>query len=432
LTKTLLSYTILCMKRREVSGERILLRIAQPSFVLFIILFLIFLTAHIESFVSFGTILRHALFYAVVPVLLIIFSFRIISYYYHLQAQSLSYLKIIHNAQVILLATEDMEDFLVEVLDIFCRLFRGQKALLFVVDPQLKRFVKNDEFVIDFGLSQRKAKSHSIKLFNPTVITESCQKKLDAKIREHGIVQATAAAIVPVLNKSSIAAIAVVGTEFADKRFFERLQEPIDIFTRLASSALENALLRQEISEIAITDALTTLYNRRFFQKKLKEELSRAKRNQFPLTVMISDLDNFKYYVDTFGHPEGDRILHDIAVKIKACLREEDSMCRFGGDEFAYIFPMTDALEAITAAERIKTMLSSDPLIIDGKKTYISLSMGIASFPEHGEIDEELLKRADTALFSSKRSGKNQVSVYRDYCDEVRNGSKSKDIKKNK
>ncbi len=190
----------------------------------------------------------------------------------------------------------------------------------------------------------------------------------------------------------------------------------MDIFLRELNIEIENSILHEEINKASITDPLTRLYNRRYFNKRVQEEFARARRMGFPVSIMISDLDNFKNYVDTYGHPKGDVILSEVASVVCGTMRETDIVCRFGGDEFAYLLPFASNVEAKALAERIKKNVSRKVFLENDedveKEVHITLSMGIASFPENGQKEEDILGKADHALFASKNSGKNRISVY--------------------
>ena len=142
--------------------------------------------------------------------------------------------------------------------------------------------------------------------------------------------------------------------------------------------------------------------------------LNIAKRKGAPLSVIISDLDDFKYYVDTYGHQNGDIILKEVAKVVKLSLRETDIVCRFGGDEFAYILPFTSNIEAKGVAERVKKNVSEFKFLenIAKEDIHITLSMGIATFPDQGENEKDILSKADNALFKAKNMGKNKVIIY--------------------
>ncbi len=220
-------------------------------------------------------------------------------------------------------------------------------------------------------------------------------------------------------------ATAIVAFEKPNKDFLQYIKEPVEIFSKQVSSIFESAILHQKIALASITDSLTGLYNKRYFQQRIKEEFAKARRNHFPISVIISDLDNFKFYVDKFGHPLTDNLLSQLGAILKKLLRESDIVCRFGGDEFVYILPFSDSFEAYKVAERIKREVVSREFRLDDQNSAsITMSFGIASFPEHGDTWEEIVKKADRALFISKENGRNKITVYRVAYEKEKQASK--------
>ena len=192
------------------------------------------------------------------------------------------------------------------------------------------------------------------------------------------------------------------------------LRDVTGIFIRQAVAYFQNALLHEEVRVAAITDPLTQLYNRRHFQNRVTEEFARANRQGLPLTIMISDLDNFKNCVDTYGHPQGDILLARVARVARDSLRATDIICRFGGDEFAYLLPFTSSQEARNVADRLLQRVAAHPFeeVDPAAPVRLTMSIGFASFPEHGDSQEEILRNADAALFTAKGSGKNTAIPY--------------------
>lgn len=170
----------------------------------------------------------------------------------------------------------------------------------------------------------------------------------------------------------------------------------------------------EDLKRISITDPLTELYNRRFFQDRLTEEIQRAKRHSQFLSLIMLDIDNFKNYNDSHGHLAGDEALKATAAILKNSVRSIDMVARYGGEEFAVILPMTDIAAAHDVAERIRSGMA-DRLFPDRALTLearLSVSLGIACFPRDSESLFELVGNADKALYLAKVNGKNLVSVF--------------------
>ncbi|MHB9111095.1 MAG: sensor domain-containing diguanylate cyclase [Thermoleophilia bacterium] len=174
--------------------------------------------------------------------------------------------------------------------------------------------------------------------------------------------------------------------------------------------AIENAWLYEKsyahskkMEELSITDSLTNLFNRRFFYRRLKEEMARAKRQKHSVSLLVVDLDNLKEYNDAHGHLKGDEALRGVAQAITNSIRQDvDSGFRYGGDEFAVILPYSDSDEAGEVAERIRKTFEDFGL--EGT----SLSIGLAELDFEEEVDD-FVSRADSAMYISKNSGGNQV-----------------------
>ncbi|MBA3028717.1 MAG: GGDEF domain-containing response regulator [Desulfobacteraceae bacterium] len=171
----------------------------------------------------------------------------------------------------------------------------------------------------------------------------------------------------------------------------------------------ERDRMLSELKNLAITDALTNLYNSRQFYNQLELEMGRSVRYHHPLSLMLFDIDHFKEYNDTYGHLEGDKVLVRIGQTVKSLLRTMDTAYRYGGEEFTVILPETIGEEAVTVGERIRSYIASEKFIQNGKIISVSVSVGIAQF-DYCEETPEFVKRADQAMYLSKDKGRNQVS----------------------
>ncbi len=192
--------------------------------------------------------------------------------------------------------------------------------------------------------------------------------------------------------------------------------EQIPILTAVAGQmgmAIKNARLFQGVEELSITDGLTGLYLMRYFKQRLKEEFYRAERTHGQLSLMILDIDHFKRFNDTFGHPAGDIILSTVAERVLSNARKVDLTARYGGDEFVILLPDTSAEEALLLADRLHQAVSSVPLTLaNNNDIHLTVSIGIATYPTHASSIEELIKRADEALYWIKSHGRNRIRLY--------------------
>lgn len=179
----------------------------------------------------------------------------------------------------------------------------------------------------------------------------------------------------------------------------------------LAQTREQLAQATKRLEEMAITDELTGLYNRRFFWEELKNEFARTQRFRLDLSCLMIDLDFFKEINDRHGHQTGDRVLRDLARLLRESCREPDTLARFGGEEFVAILPQTDFEGALVQAERLRRQVESRSLLIDqGQALKLTVSIGVASYPDDRITEiEDLVKIADDALYLGKQQGRNRV-----------------------
>jgi diguanylate cyclase (GGDEF)-like protein len=182
-----------------------------------------------------------------------------------------------------------------------------------------------------------------------------------------------------------------------------------------AAIALENALLLQRAEALSVTDDLTRLYNSRFLNQSLRRETKRASRGGKPLSVLFIDLDGFKSVNDTYGHLHGSQALVEAAAVIKGSARETDMVARFGGDEFAVVLPETTSEGASAVAERVRARIAEHRFLVgEGLNVRLTVSVGVATFPDVARSAEELLQAADRAMYHVKGAGKNGTQLAAD------------------
>jgi diguanylate cyclase (GGDEF)-like protein len=193
--------------------------------------------------------------------------------------------------------------------------------------------------------------------------------------------------------------------------------ESRDELGRLAAAfdtmAAELAQQRDQLITLAERDALTGLYNRRRFEDELTRFFKDTTHGDSRCTVLLFDLDEFKYVNDTFGHLAGDAMLVRVADEARALMRETDTLCRLGGDEFAVFMPHVPLDGAVALAERLVRTVGCTTLEIEGKAVRLTTSLGVAHCPDHGRNAEELVSHADMAMYQAKRQGKNRWNTYR-------------------
>jgi len=185
----------------------------------------------------------------------------------------------------------------------------------------------------------------------------------------------------------------------------------MNLIGRQVGIAMENAALYERMNEIATFDNLTKIYNRLSFQKKLEEEFESAKKNNYPLSLAIFDIDHFKRFNDTYGHLFGDKVLKHIAAVIKNSLRSGDIFARFGGEEFIILFPKTDIKRAAEKVESLRKKLEKTTIKDELVSASVTVSFGISCYPCFASTESELIKTADDALYCAKEAGRNCVKL---------------------
>lgn len=178
----------------------------------------------------------------------------------------------------------------------------------------------------------------------------------------------------------------------------------------LGAVALENSELYQETQELAIHDSLTSLYTKGYFGERLKEECKRDLRLASGFSLLMLDIDYFKNYNDKFGHTAGDIVLKKISEIITASLKElHPVVSRFGGEEFCVMLPAVNKEKAVTSAERLRKNIETEKIILRRQETGVTVSIGLSSFPDDAKSDDELMLKADKALYEAKQKGRNRV-----------------------
>jgi len=205
------------------------------------------------------------------------------------------------------------------------------------------------------------------------------------------------------------------------QRYFESYEiRVLKAFLQTTSIIYENMLLYHKMVKLyrikeqeAITDALTSVFNYRYFQSQIEREIVRSDRHNKHFSVAMIDIDNFKRYNDTQGHLNGDEALKLIARTILGNIRKSDTLARYGGDEFVMILPELDKHQSKSLAEKLCTVIGKTkvPRKKSTRKTNLTVSLGISTFPEDGGSEDELLKKADEALYQAKDLGRNAVCI---------------------
>ncbi|MGI5863828.1 MAG: diguanylate cyclase [Myxococcales bacterium] len=183
-----------------------------------------------------------------------------------------------------------------------------------------------------------------------------------------------------------------------------------DLLSYLGASIVKD-IENARLFRLSITDSLTKAFNRQYLYQRLPEEIERSKRYGDPLTVALFDIDLFKTFNDTFGHPAGDFVLKEVVRLAQGQIREVDALVRYGGEEFLLLLPNTPLQGGVVTAERYRKSVEGASFPWSDKRLRVTVSIGVAELAP-GWTDEVLLKRADEALYKAKQGGRNRVEVY--------------------
>jgi len=225
----------------------------------------------------------------------------------------------------------------------------------------------------------------------------------------------------PLVNRSVIAVplfyegglVGVFGMVSDRREFLDSRQIGlIELMCNQAATSIANARMHAEIERMATTDGLTGLLNHRIFQEKMTDELKRSERYSTPVSLLLTDIDHFKKVNDTYGHPVGDIVLRGVAGILKREIRDIDIAARYGGEEFAVILPETDGAGAKIIAERLRNAIKAETFAAGAKTLRVSTSIGIATAPSDARTKEELIEKADQALYHAKHHGRDQSASW--------------------
>ena len=247
-----------------------------------------------------------------------------------------------------------------------------------------------------------------VELTDPLYVLESGETERIAVLKKEGVVFF---ACIPLRVGPETIGILVLASRVEIKFDFDTAAV-FSLIGNNISLIAEKIKLFQETQRLALTDGLTGLYNVRFFYDMLNKEIARSRRYHTLFSLILFDIDDFKIINDTHGHQAGDDVLRSVASTLKTVSRETDIVVRYGGEEFILMLPSTPKHEALTLADRIREKVEEFSYL--GKETVkITMSGGVATFPEDAEDSKTLLYAADMAMYEAKGKGKKQVCCYR-------------------
>ncbi|MCK4262073.1 sensor domain-containing diguanylate cyclase, partial [bacterium] len=308
----------------------------------------------------------------------------------------------------------DLEEILNLVVDsALYTIGKGERALLFLVEDKgenlsLKAVSQTK------GLKKIKWKKGDhfdgwVLRQKQNLIVTDTEKDFRFRTREEGKERRIRSLISsPLLSRDGLVGILRLDSQEAETYIPDDLRL-LDIIASLTAVAVENAKLYERTQELAIKDSLTELYVHQYLRDRLEEELKRALLQDYPLSLIMFDLDHFKDYNDRFGHIAGDIALKRLAKILKREAGEGNLAARYGGEEFVLLIPRAKKKEAVSLAEKIRKEVAGEEIFLRRRKTHITVSGGVASFPTDARGETQLIEKADEALYRAKAEGRNRV-----------------------
>ena len=191
--------------------------------------------------------------------------------------------------------------------------------------------------------------------------------------------------------------------------FRESELQSLESVADICATSIQNAHYVERVKQLAYIDGLTGIFNRRFFELRILEEIERARRYGSGMAVIMADIDEFKHLNDEFGHLLGDEVLRQVSSLFHQQLRKIDVVCRYGGEEFAILLTQINAAQAVGIAEKLRRTVATHPF--PGVPRTVTISAGVAAFPGHGKSRDELIRAADNGLYAAKQAGRNRVCL---------------------
>jgi len=211
---------------------------------------------------------------------------------------------------------------------------------------------------------------------------------------------------IPITYRNSVIGVLVVEDDTPNRNWEDEEVLMVKTVSDQLAVAISHARLFRQVQTQAMTDALTGLFNHRYFQERLDREMKLADRNNDQVSLILLDLDHLKRINDTHGHRTGDAALCHAAQIMQSTVREVDICARYGGEEFVIVLPQCGREDAIGVAERLREMIASKPV---SKVGQVTASLGVATYPATAKTKEELVEMADRAMYLAKAAGRNRV-----------------------
>ena len=332
----------------------------------------------------------------------------------------------LQSLEILLLGAASMSELISMILNQYPQDFDLDAISIILDDPHSEiRTILEDEDVNLAQLPQLMFSEDSLEIqqelsFPPSPQLGPYKTKLHSQLFANNHANLNSLAQLPLVRRGNVIGCLNLGSH-DNKRYINGTGT--DLLQRLAAIitiCLENTLNLERLKRTGLTDALTSLNNRRFFDQRIIEEVERSRRNTHPLSCLFIDIDYFKRINDEYGHPIGDKVLRQVSKHLDAHMRRSDVLARFGGEEFAILLSNTAIESAEETAERLRIAVESNVMAnIDGEPLHVTISIGIATAsPSHSVLSieqqaEQLISTADDALLHAKRNGRNQVHIHK-------------------
>ncbi len=347
-----------------------------------------------------------------------------LAYNFDLMRQNLAYkvweLETINEVGQKISSVLNLEDLLKLILSKYIETIGADRASVMLFDEEtgkltasIARVSNSDLESYDVGLNEGLS-GHVYQTGRPVLIKDASDSEELRKFKKGEIYPGTLISAPLIVKERTIGVVNATKSipgYFGDREF--------SLFNSLSvqgAIAIDNAVLYK----LAITDGLTKLYLHRYFQQRLSNELSRSERYGYKFSLILTDIDHFKKFNDTYGHQVGDQVLREVARLVQQSVREVDIVARYGGEEFAVICPEKSNDETVVPAERIRKAVESYQFMVDGKCVPITISLGVSEYPSDSKDKKDLIECADIALYSSKQHGRNRFTRFCDIPPDMR------------
>jgi diguanylate cyclase (GGDEF)-like protein len=326
-------------------------------------------------------------------------------------------LNALHDATKALLSTLDLEVLLGRILDAAQRaLPAAERSVLYLMAPRTGRLEVRasmgfgDPRIRRMGLIQDSTADLAVREGRPLLIADALTEARNGGLFEEAVDTVRSAMVAPLLLGNEV--LGALSLSSSRPAVFTHSDLRLLVsFAATTTAALHNAMLHAEMQKMAITDALTGLYNRRGLLELGGHEIDRFHRFESPLSAIMVDIDFFKKVNDSYGHPVGDQVLCGLAERTRMIIRLVDIFGRYGGEEFAIILPETDLFQAVSIAERVRVAIEEAPFQTSAGQITITASLGVTRAVRGLSGLTALLEQADAALYTAKMNGRNRVEI---------------------